>query len=107
MGVEWQATDQFGTLYVGESDAADLDGLRADLASLLTEVRDRGGADCRLTVDLAYQEVSGPDPESVSHILRVPWFAGADPGGVLESVRAHVNAICEAEGWPVVPVGLA
>lgn len=105
--MEWQATDQFGNLYVGESSATSFGELQQDLASLVEEVLARGGENCRLTVDMAYQEVSGPAPEAVSHVLRVPWFAAGDAETVLAGVREAVAAACARGGWPTLPVDLA
>lgn len=74
-GMEWQATDQFGNLYVGESDAESVDELRPHLASLIEELRLRASGPIQITIDLAYSEINGPDPEQVAYVMQVPWLS--------------------------------
>lgn len=74
--MQWTPTDQFGNLNVGVSTAQSLEQLRPDLESLVLELRDRWGDDFKVTVDLGYAEICGPDPDRVSHILQVAWLEG-------------------------------
>ncbi|MCW5937631.1 MAG: hypothetical protein KIT11_10040 [Fimbriimonadaceae bacterium] len=96
--MEWQATDQFGNLYVAESDAQSLEELRPHIASLVNEVRERAGDSFRITLDMGYQELNGPDPDNVSHVLRVPWFAGQPKDETTQAVEACVREAFEACG---------
>lgn len=89
--VEWQATDQFGNLYVGESTSSDVDGLLPEIESLIDELAERSGSDFSVTIDFDYGEVCGPDPESVSHVIRAPWLKSCDRGPVTEAVRNVVH----------------
>lgn len=81
--MEWQATDQFGNLYVGESSAQDIGQLRPHLEMLISALRERAGESFQVTVDFREQDICGPDPEQVSHILRVPWL-GTEPRESIE-----------------------
>ncbi len=74
--MQWTPTDQFGNLCIGESNAQSLEELRIDLESLIIELKDRAGDNYKITVDWEYSEINGPDPDRVSHILRVPWLEG-------------------------------
>lgn len=96
--MEWQATDQFGNLYVGESDATSVEALRPALASLVEEVRERAGDGFRVTVDFGYREVCGPDPENVTHVLRVPWLGEAPRPETLAEIAEAVAEACAALG---------
>lgn len=77
--MQWTPTDQFGNLNVGVSTAQSLDELKSDLESLVVELRDRAGEEFKVTVDLEYAEINGPDPDRVSHILQVAWLEGQPP----------------------------
>jgi len=96
--MEWQATDQFGNLYVGESNAQTIDELRPHLAMLLTEVRERAGDAFQLTVDFDYAEISGPEPDRVTHVLRVPWLGTVDPEEVFLQLAGAVGEACSELG---------
>ncbi len=77
--MQWTPTDQFGNLNVGVSTAQSLEQLRPDLESLILELRDRWGDEFKVTVDLDYAQIAGPDPDRVSHILQVAWLEGQSP----------------------------
>jgi len=96
--MEWQATDQFGNLYVGDSEAQCLEDLRPELAMLVDEVRERAGDSFQITIDFDYKEISGPEPEKVTHILRVPWIATQLPDDILAGVATIVTEICAVNG---------
>ena len=96
--MEWQATDQFGNLNIGESDAQSLEMLADHVRMLVNEVRERVGDSFKVTVDMDYREISGPDPEQVSHILRVPWLAGQSVDDIVSHVNAVVIDYCVANG---------
>lgn len=70
----WEATDQFGNLYVAESSAMSLDELRPDLESLCVEIFARHPGDVVFSIDIGYSEISAPDGNQVSHRMTVPWF---------------------------------
>jgi len=110
--VHWEPTDQFGNLYIGTCQAFDIEDLRAPLTSMLVELRERATGDIRLTIDLEYSEINGPDPEQVSHILRTSWLetqieAGKAPEHILESVNDLVLQLAESSGANGVLVRLA
>lgn len=96
--MEWQATDQFGNLYVGESSATSLDELRPQIASMISEVRLRAGESFRVCVDFDYKEIMAPDPENVTHVLRVPWLASQSPETFVGELATIVAEICAADG---------
>lgn len=102
--MQWEATDQFGNLYVGASQSADAAGLNDELRSMLTEIRERGAESAILTCDFDYAEISGPDPEQVSHILQVPWFSDCHHDETLEAIRVQAYALIEELGLSSVEV---
>lgn len=91
--MQWTPTDQFGNLNVGVSTAQSLEQLRPDLESLILELRDRWGDEFRVTVDLDYAEICGPDPDRVSHILQVAWLQGQSPdlGAEIEALAMEIK----------------
>lgn len=93
--MQWTPTDQFGNLNIGVSSAQSLDELRPDLESLIVELKDRAGEDFKVTVDLEYAEINGPDPERVSHILQVAWLEGQSPE-IAEQIESLVREIRNA-----------
>jgi len=96
--MQWEATDQFGNLYVGASQSTDALGLTEELRSMLTEIRERGAESAILTCDFEYCEISGPDPEQVSHILQVPWFAECEHDETIALVRHQALALLDEIG---------
>lgn len=96
--MEWQATDQFGNLYVGESSATSFEELRPQIASLITEVRERAGDTFRVCVDFDYKEILAPDPDQVSHVLRIPWLASQAPEEFVSELATIVAEICSVDG---------
>lgn len=70
--MNWEATDQFGNLYVGTSEADSLESLRADIESMVEEVYQRCETVPTFSVDVSYNEISAPDGNQVSHVLTVP-----------------------------------
>ncbi len=110
--VHWEPTDQFGNLYIGTCEAFDVEDLREPLSSMLEELRQRTEGEIRLTVDLEYSEINGPDPEQVSHILRTTWFetqmeAGRAPDHIYEAVNDLVSQLASEQGIMGVVVRLA
>lgn len=93
--MQWEATDQFGNLYVGASQSASAEELTNELRSMLTELRDRGAESVILTCDFDYAEISGPDPDQVSHILQVSWFSDCAHDETLESIRKQAYALID------------
>lgn len=104
--MEWSATDQFGNLYEGISDAQSLDELRPHVLSLIEQLHERVGEAFSVTVDIGYCEIVGPDPENVSHIMRVAWLEGQDKDEVRAGVSAMVEEICAEKGIDGVAVGM-
>lgn len=96
--MEWQATDQFGNLYIGESDAQSFEELRPHLAQLIEELHGRAGDQFRVGVDFDYREVCGPDPQQVSHIVRIPWMASQTPDEFMPTLATIVAEICAEKG---------
>lgn len=86
MGIQWEATDQFGNLFVAASTASSVEELAADVGSLISELRSAGKSGV-VSFDFEYCEINGPDPESVSHVLQVPWLADCDPEGLVAEIR--------------------
>jgi hypothetical protein len=96
MAVRWEATDQFGNLYVGNSDAYDLDGLRADLGSMIDEVVQRRSTGVKFSIDLEYGEISAPEGGQVSHLMNVAWLADrVNAGEATEQVFAETSEILQ------------
>lgn len=93
--MQWTPTDQFGNLNVGVSTAQSLDELKPDLESLIVELKDRAGEDFKVTVDLDYAEINGPDPDRVSHILQVAWLEGQS-AEVASQIESLVKELREA-----------
>ncbi len=91
--MNWEATDQFGNLYVGVSEAESTDDLRPHLASLIEELCQRTPGPIQVTIDMSYAEINGPDPEQVAYVLQVPWLSGQGPD-VVEQIKAALAEIC-------------
>ena len=72
INVNWEATDQFGNLYVGQSDASSIAELQPHVESLFEKLRERCDGPIQVTIDLEYGQINGPHPEQVSHVLNVP-----------------------------------
>lgn len=94
--MQWEATDQFGNLWVGVSDAACIEDLRPHLASLVDQLVLRTeGKPFKVTIDREYGEINGPDPDGVSHVIRCGWVEGLpaeqaqDIMDALEEIRAE------------------
>jgi hypothetical protein len=95
--MEWQATDQFGNLYVATSDATGVEELAPHLESLVDELRSRVGTAFTVSVDAPYGEISGPDPGRVSHMLKVDWLTSASESD-LEEIQTLIQNICADRG---------
>jgi hypothetical protein len=91
--MNWQATDQFGNLYRGESESSDVESLRDEIADMLHQLRSRTDGAITITVDTEYGELNGPDPNQVSHILGVPWLEGADAAEVVSCTQELVAVL--------------
>ena len=89
--MEWQATDQFGNLYVGVSEASSFEELRSDLASLVEQLQARSSEQVVITIDMEYQEINGPDPEKVSHVLQVAWLQSQSGEDIRELVASELS----------------
>lgn len=89
--MEFHATDQFGNLYIGESDAQSFEELTPHVHQLVDAVRERSGDDFKICVDMDYKEILGPDPDKVSHIVRVPWLSNVDGPTAKEAVDKIVK----------------
>ncbi|MCW5938164.1 MAG: hypothetical protein KF884_08585 [Fimbriimonadaceae bacterium] len=93
MAVTWEATDQFGNLFVGKSDARDVEALRSDLTDLCQAVFERAD-EVIFAIDVPYAEVSGPKGDQVTHVLQVPWFAERRQAGEASSQIQDEVAAC-------------
>ncbi len=91
--VNWEATDQFGNLYVGKSNAASLEELRPHVESLLEKLQERCDGPVQVTIDLQYGQINGPHPEQVSHVLNVPLLENLAASGM--GPQQILTAICE------------
>jgi hypothetical protein len=105
--MRWEATDQFGNLYVAEVQAKSIADLMPCLESLIDEVRARAGEVFRLTIDYDYSEISGPDPERVSHMLRVPWLGAAGREATEVELVEAVRGLLATRGLGEATVGVA
>ncbi|MBC8064178.1 MAG: hypothetical protein H7Y17_05065 [Chlorobia bacterium] len=88
--MKWEATDQFGNLYIGISEASSWTEMQPEIASMLEELRARSSGPLRLTIDLEYSEISGPDPDRVSHILRSSWLGNQNADDALAQISEAV-----------------
>ncbi len=102
--MQWEATDQFGNLFVATSDSATPESLRPELASMVEELSQRASGPITITVDFDYAEINGPNPEEVSHIIQVPWLNQADPEGTLADIRAIVQELADSQGLAPIEV---
>lgn len=99
MAVKWEATDQFGNLFVGLSSAQSVQELIPDIESLAAELSAAGKQGC-ITVDYGFGEINGPDPEAVSYVLQAPWLTDCDAEATHQSL---VEALGNPHnGYPVV-----
>lgn len=95
--MEWQATDQFGNLYIATSDAQNVEELAPHLESLVDELLSRVGTAFAVTVDAPYGEIAGPDPSRVTHMLKVDWLGSASDTD-LEQIQDLIQNICADRG---------
>ncbi len=98
--MQWEATDQFGNLYVGISQSTDSTSLVKELRSMLEEVWLRGAHQPVVTIDLGYGEICSPDPDNVSHILQVPWLCNLSADEARRQIEAIVQQIAAESGHP-------
>ncbi len=104
--MEWSATDQFGNLYEGISDAQSFEDLHPHLTSLIERLHERVGDAFGITVDVGYCEIVGPDPENVAYVMRVAWLEGQDKGEVHARISEMAEEICGEKGIDGVTVGM-
>lgn len=90
--MKWEATDQFGNLYVGVSASSDAETLEPEIDDLLAKLRERCGEQFTVTVDGDYGEINGPDPDSVAYVLQVPWLSTESSASVAELTEARAKA---------------
>lgn len=96
--MEWEATDQFGNLWVANSQAASIEDLRPQLDSLVDHLIQRTeGKPIRITIDREYGEINGPDPDGVSHVIRCPWVENL-PAELAQDICDALEEICSAKG---------
>jgi len=95
--MEWQATDQFGNLYIATSDAQSVEELAPYLESLVDELMYRVGTTFGVTVDAPYGEIAGPHPSRVTHMLKVDWLSSAGESD-LEQIHTLIQDICADRG---------
>jgi hypothetical protein len=91
--VDWEATDQFGNLYVGHSYAQVLSDLGPELEDMIDKLRDRSNGPIVLTIDMDYGQINGPLPDQVSHVLNVPLLAtlADSTGDIVAAIRDLVG----------------
>jgi len=96
--MQWEATDQFGNLWVGVSDAVSIHELRPHLASLVEQLALRTeGKPFRITIDREYGEINGPDPDGVSHVIRCGWVEGLE-AEYAQDICDALEEICAGQG---------
>jgi hypothetical protein len=104
--MQWQATDQFGNLYVGESAAQTLEELRPHLLSLIRVLHERNPRPFSITIDPSYGEINGPDPDQVSHVLQVAWLTSCN-AQTIAAIKATVEELLGEEAVIQATVNLA
>lgn len=96
--MNWEATDQFGNMYIGASAATSRESLLPDVVALLGEMRSRIGIAFQVTFDYSYQEINAPDPENVVFVVQVPWLASLSREVAIELVGSLVEEAKETSG---------
>jgi hypothetical protein len=91
--MQWEATDQFGNLFVATSNSTTPETLQPELESMVEELTQRTSDPIVITVDFDYAEINGPNPEEVSHIIQVPWLSQSDRPATLADIKAIVDSI--------------
>ena len=96
--LQWENTDQFGNLKVAISSATSLDNVEDDLRELVKAVFDQHGDGVKFSVDVAYNEISAPRGDQVSHVLNLPFVsdlaaAGGDKKGIADSLSQKLIGI--------------
>jgi hypothetical protein len=76
MSVHWEATDQFGNMFIGATEATSSEALVEDLVDMIQEVKARHSGPCTFSIDVSYGEISAPKADPVSHVLNVSWISG-------------------------------
>ncbi|HMS54677.1 MAG TPA: hypothetical protein PKA27_04695 [Fimbriimonadaceae bacterium] len=89
--MKWEATDQFGNLYVGTSSSSDVSTLEPEIDDLLSKLRERCGEAFTVTVDGEYGEINGPDPDQVAYVLQVGWLNSESAASVAATVSERVS----------------
>ena len=104
--MQWEATDQYGNLWVANSDAVCIEELRPHLASLIEQLVQRTeGKPFRVTIDREYGEINGPDPDGVSHVIRCPWVEGL-PAELAQDICDALEEICAEKGLSGISIEL-
>lgn len=105
--MDWEATDQFGNLWVGNSHAVGIDDLRPELESLVEQLVHRTeGRPFKITIDREYGEINGPDPDGVSHVIRNSWVEGL-PAEYAQDICDALEEICSGRGLTGYEINLA
>lgn len=95
-GMEFSATDNFGNLLVGESSSITLEQLRADLEVMCDSLLGRHEGEITISIDVSFNEISGPNGDQVSHRMIVPWFESRVLAGESEeTILVEVKALAE------------
>lgn len=103
--MQWEATDQFGNLYIGISDSTGLDDLQPEINSLVEELARRAPTNRSVSVDFSYGEIKGPNPDEVSHIIQVPWLTEIpDRFDCMRRIQSMVDEASASLGVETCPV---
>lgn len=94
--IHWEATDQFGNLYIGTSSALHADELEVELAEMLERLGETTNETIVLTVDAEYGQITGPRPEHARYVLNVPLLTEWLSAG--QSAEHVVAAVAEMVG---------
>lgn len=89
--MHWSATDQFGNLYLGVSSSRSIPELITEVDSLIDELTARSGDAFCLTLDQSFAEISGPDPDRVSHALREVDFDACPADLAVQAIRDRLS----------------
>lgn len=74
MAVTWEATDQFGNMYIASSSATSVEELQPEFADMIIQVKTRTPGEVRFSIDPSYNEVSAPKSDPVTHVLNIAWM---------------------------------
>ncbi|MFN3961842.1 MAG: hypothetical protein ACK4NQ_02570 [Fimbriimonadaceae bacterium] len=91
-GMKWEATDQFGNMYIGQCEDVSTEGLQAAVRSLVDELLARHEGDVVLTLDVDFGDINGPHPDRVSHVVQAPLLPARVAAEGVDALMAEIRA---------------